>query len=388
MGLATLAGIVRARPYEPLVLDEPIAVAEVPTPALLLDRNAFDRNLARMRDALMDRGKGLRPHAKTHKCPRIARAQMELGAVGVCAAKVSEAVVLCHAGVDRVLITSPVTTVDKAVMVVELAERAAELLIVVDSELGADLLEEALAARDLGMGVLIDLDPNMGRTGVRAPDDVRRLAARVAASERLDLRGVQHYAGHVMHREGHAARREASLAHWERAAAIVAALGADGHRVDIVSGGGTGTYDIDCELACITDLQVGSYVFMDQEYLNIGNATGPVNDDFEVSLTVLTTAISQPVPGAVTVDCGFKGFASETVAPQCRDVAGTKFVFGGDEHGILVLGKGDQQPLLGHKLEFVTPHCDPTVNLYDHYWVHRDGMVEELWPISARGCSW
>jgi D-serine deaminase-like pyridoxal phosphate-dependent protein len=127
---------------------------------------------------------------------------------------------------------------------------------------------------------------------------------------------------------------------------------------------------------------------MDQEYLNIGSATGPVYDDFETSLTVLTTAISQPASGAITVDAGFKGFASETVAPTCIDLADAKFVFGGDEHGIVLLGDGTQQPLLGEKLQFVTPHCDPTVNLYDHYWVHQNDVVTELWPVTARGCSW
>ena len=400
MSTATVATLLRERNYERLILDEPVPLARVPTPALLLDRDAFQRNLRKMADHLAAKGKGIRPHSKTHKCPIIARAQLDQGAVGVCAAKVSEALVLCHAGVDRVLITSPVTTSEKAELVAELAASAPELMIVVDSELGIAQLEAALAENERPserrlegpleglLKVLIDLDPRMGRTGVREPEDVVQLADRIAGSDRLALMGVQHYAGHVMHIEGHAARQQASLKHWQRASEIVATLRQRGFEIEIVSGGGTGTYDIDCDVPSVTDLQVGSYLFMDQEYLNIGGATGPVYDDFETSLTVLTTAISQPASGAITVDAGFKGFASETVAPTCIDLADAKFVFGGDEHGIVLLGDGAQQPLLGEKLQFVTPHCDPTVNLYDHYWVHQDDVVTELWPITARGCSW
>jgi len=388
MSITTVTTLLRERNYDRLILDEPVPLTRIPTPALLLDREAFERNLRKMADYLAAKGKGIRPHSKTHKCPIIARAQLDHGAVGVCAAKVSEALVLCQAGVDRVLITSPVTTSEKAELVAELAGSAPELMIVVDSELGIAQLEAALAESEKPLKVLIDLDPRMGRTGVREPEDVVQLADRIAGSDRLALMGVQHYAGHVMHIEGHAARQQASLKHWQRASEIVATLRQRGFVLEIVSGGGTGTYDIDCDVPSVTDLQVGSYLFMDQEYLNIGGATGPIYDDFETSLTVLTTAISQPVSGAITVDAGFKGFASETVAPTCIDLADAKFVFGGDEHGIVLLGDGAQQPLLGEKLQFVTPHCDPTVNLYDHYWVHQDDVVTELWPVTARGCSW
>ncbi len=388
MSIATVAALLRERHYDCLTLDEPVPLSQVPTPALLLDRNAFERNLRKMGDHLESKGKGVRPHSKTHKCPLIARAQLDHGAIGVCAAKVSEALVLCQAGIDRVLITSPVTTTEKANLVAELADAAPDLMIVLDSELGVVQLEAALAGHERALKVLIDLDPRMGRTGVREQEDVVHLADRIAESDRLRLMGVQHYAGHVMHIEGHAARREASLKHWQRASEIITLLQQRGFEIEVVTGGGTGTYDIDCDVGCVTDMQVGSYVFMDQEYLNIGSATGPVYNDFETSLTVLTTAISQPASGAITVDAGTKGFASETVAPTCIDVAGSKFVFAGDEHGIVVLRDGSQQPLLGEKLQFVTPHCDPTVNLYDHYWVHQEGVVTELWPVTARGCSW
>ena len=166
--VATLAALLRERRYDRLPLDEPVPLSQVPTPALLLERNAFERNLRKMSEHLESKGKGIRPHSKTHKCPLIARAQLDHGAVGVCAAKVSEALVLCHAGIDRVLITSPVTTTDKANLVAELAGAAPDLMIVVDSELGVAQLDAALTDHEGGLNVLIDLDPRMGRTGVRA----------------------------------------------------------------------------------------------------------------------------------------------------------------------------------------------------------------------------
>ena len=369
-------------------LDAPLPVAEIPTPALLLDEAALSRNIVRMADFMATKGKGLRPHAKTHKSPEIARRQLAAGAVGVCAAKVSEAIVLSRAGIAPVLITSPVTTADKAALVAEMVAGGAGVQIVLDSQLGAEVLETAARTRGTVIDVLIDLDPHLGRTGVRECADALTLAGRVAKSDVLRLVGVQHYAGQVMHIAGHAARREKSLACWQHAMTICDALRDAGHRIDVVSGAGTGTYDIDCDVTAVTDLQVGSYVFMDQQYLDVGGRGGPVLDDFEVALTVLTTAISQPKRGAITVDCGFKGFASESIAPSPRMLPGARYRFYGDEHGVLSLPEGAQEPLLGQRIEFVTPHCDPTVNLYDYYWVHREGAVHALWPVSARGCSW
>lgn len=377
---------ITARPWEPVIFDEPLPPATLPTPALVLDADVLARNLERMARFLDGHGKGFRPHTKTHKCPQIAKLQLGAGAVGVCAAKVGEAVALANAGVDRILLTSPVVAADKARVLAELA-RDVRIDVVVDGELGLGTLARAAAAGS-PVGVLIDVDVAMGRTGNRDPDAIVELARQAAETPALDYRGIQHYAGHVMHVKGHDKRRDKSLRLWESVAAIVDRLDAEGLTPQVVTGGGTGTYDIDCAVPAITDLQVGSYVFMDQEYRLIGGRDGEWFDDFEVSLTVLATAISQPVAGAVTVDGGYKAFASDTVNPEPLDLADTEFRFAGDEHGVLLLHTPSQEPLLGSVQRFVVPHCDPTVNLYDYYWVCRDGLVTELWPISARGCSW
>jgi len=386
-GFDAVTAALLERPTEPIPFDSPVPLAELPTPVLLLDESGLMHNIDKMAGFLGSKGKGFRPHAKTHKCPEIARRQMAAGAVGICAAKVSEAFVLIHAGISDVLITSAIMTPAKADIVAALS-RQANLDVVVDCLAGLEVIEASLNGDDR-LGVLIDLDVEMGRTGTRSDDEVRSLADRITASPNMTFRGVQHYAGHLMHIEGFDARRERSLGLWETVAGRVEKLAAAGFPCEVVTGCGTGTFNIDCDVDVVTDLQVGSYVFMDQEYRLIGGEHSEVFDDFEVTLTVATTAISQPMGDrAVTVDGGYKVFASDSVNPEPLDLAGSRFRFGGDEHGILLLEAGSQQPTLGSVQRFITPHCDPTVNLHDFYWVHEADQVYSRWPISARGCSW
>jgi len=248
---------------------------------------------------------------------------------------------------------------------------------------------QAALSPESKLGVLVDLDLNMGRTGTRDDDLLLRLAEQALADDRLNFDGVQFYAGHLMHVPGFAKRREKSLRLWEKIATRVDALKARGIDVSIVTGCGTGTYNIDVEVPYVTDLQVGSYIFMDEEYRLIGSPEADRFEDFEVSLSVACTTISQPMDGAITVDGGYKAFASDTVEPVSDEIAGAKFKFAGDEHGVLLTEPGEQSLALGQVLRFVAPHCDPTVNLHEVYWVlEEDGLVHSVWPISARGCAW
>jgi len=293
MSLATTMALVRQRSSVELQLDEGVALAQLPTPALIINKPALQRNLVKMADYLAEHGKGFRPHAKTHKCPIIARMQLEAGAEGICVAKVSEAVVMVEAGVKPLLITSPITTDSKAAIVAELCQHSSELNIVVDSVAGLEVLAASIP-QDLQLGVVIDLDVNMGRTGVRDVDLIKQLVERLDALPQLQFRGFQHYAGHVMHINGFAERREKSLALWAKISQRLDSLAAAGIRGDIVTGCGTGTYNIDVEVPAVTDLQVGSYIFMDEEYRQIGAPDQPRFEDFEVSLTVACTTISAP----------------------------------------------------------------------------------------------
>lgn len=386
--LEAAAASILARPWQAEMLPEPVPVEALPTPALLLDEALLDANLERMATFLAGRGKGARPHAKTHKCPLIAARQLAAGAVGICVAKVSEALVLVHAGIDRVLITSPIVAADKLALLAGLAAPGRQIDVVVDSEAGLAALARAVHG-EAPVGVVVDVDVSMGRTGCRDAERIAHLAETAASTPGLEYRGIQHYAGQVMHVAGHDRRREKSLRCWAAVEDIVDGLRRRGLAPAVVTGGGTGTYDIDSDVASVTDLQVGSYALMDQEYLDIGGRHGERFDDFEVALTVAASAISQPLERAITFDAGYKAFASDSVQPRVLTVPGAgEYRFAGDEHGVLLLGSAAQEPLLGTVQRFVAPHCDPTVNLYDAYWLCRDGQALARWPIAARGCSW
>ena len=377
---------VRERPWQAVPLPQAVEIDDLPTPALVLDREAFERNLITMRDHLSAHGKAPRPHAKTHKCPIISHAQIELGAVGICVAKVGEAVAHAAAGVQNILITSPVTHPGKLAVLEDVARGIAALDVVVDSRPGAELIRERWP-RDLRLGVVLDVDVQMGRTGNRDAAQLAEIAERLAGHGRVELVGMQHYAGNLMHIESFSERKEKSLAAWEKALETGRAV--FGELPAVVTGCGTGTFDIDVAVPEISDLQVGSYIFMDREYVEIEGRSGPHLDTFQPALTVVCTVISAPTRHGVTVDGGYKAFASDTVTPLPLDLPEAKFHFAGDEHGVVVRGKGDQEPLLGRVLSFMVPHCDPTVNLHDQYWVRdADGMVREVWPITARGAAW
>ena len=388
MSLSLALERIRQRPFEAQLLAEPLPLEGLPTPALVLDRPALERNLERMAQHMRQHGKGFRPHAKTHKCPLISAAQMEAGAVGVCAAKLGEAAALAQAGIERILLTSPVVTAAKAAVAAQISQQINGLMMVVDSMQGLEVLAEALSV-DAPVTLLIDIDVAMGRTGTRDFDTVLALIDEIEQQPAMRFGGVQHYAGHLMHVADFAQRRSGSLALWEQVAQMLHRLQTRGIDCPVVTGGGTGTYDIDVAVDQVTDLQVGSYVFMDEEYREVQPASGDRFEFFEPSLTVACTAISQPKAGTITVDGGYKAFASDSVAPVCDDHPLVKFHFAGDEHGVLALGRGEQEVRLGQVLEFVVPHCDPTVNLHDYYWVREaDGLIHSCWPITARGAAW
>lgn len=379
---------IRNAPAEAIELSEPVPLDELPTPALIIDLDVFDRNLIKMQEYVRDNGMGLRCHTKMHKCPIIAHKQIEAGAIGVCAAKVSEAEVMCTNGVRNVLITSPVVTQEKIKRVMRLGAQAPGLQIVIDDIEIANRFNEAAGDAAIELGVLIDLDPAMGRTGIETGEPALKLGRHIR-DDCVNLRfdGLQMYAGHCMHIEGFDKRKDKYRQVLQSGAETKAMFEEDGIGVPVFSGGGTGTFNIEPAIGLMTDLQAGSYVFMDIEYRDIGGEGSDRFVDFEPSLFVLVTAISKPQQRLITVDAGFKSFASDKMSPEFRDVEGVTFHFGGDEHGIIQLTNPSRELNLGDKLPMLTPHCDPTVNLHDYYFPVRNGVVSELWPITARGRS-
>jgi len=386
--LARRAGAAAAS-YDAIPLKSPMSLWDLPTPALVIDEEAMESNLDKMASFYQGKRAKLRPHTKTHKCPILAKKQIAKGAVGVCAAKVGEAEVMVEAGIENVLITSPVVTRDKMERVVALAKKSPGVSIVVDQERNVRDFDDAARSAGVTLPVLIDLNVGTDRTGIALGKPALDLAETIRRNSSLKFLGLQAYAGHLQHLRGFEYRRQASEATMGRAVELRRTLEKAGFEVPILTGGGTGTYNIDSEIDGITDVQVGSYLFMDVNYRNVGGQNGPIYDDFRPSLLVLATAISQPAKGRITIDAGYKAFATDQEPPDPLSLPGVSYRWAGDEHGVLEFRdpRGPGEVKLGDKVLLIASHCDPTVNLYDHYYPFRNERVEEMWPISARGKS-
>jgi len=357
--------------------------ADLNTPVLVLDVDALDRNIAAMASLAASHGVGLRPHAKTHKSVDIAKRQLAAGAAGVCCAKIGEAEVLAAGGITGLLITSPVAAPRAIERLAALAKSATRLMAVVDHPAVAGRIDAALAT---SLDVVIDIDPGIARTGVASPEAAVALAEAIAALPNLRYRGVQYYCGSQQHIEGFADRRAAIEERTAYLRTVIAALADAGFAPEIVTGSGTGTHRIDLDLAIFTELQAGSYVFMDKQYLDC-DLTGDGTVLFEPSLGVDARVVSANHPGLVTIDAGYKALSTDGgVAVVRRGAAETAFfAFMGDEHAALIAPGIGETLAPGDPVTLTVPHCDPTVNLYDHYHVVENEALVAIWPVSARG---
>jgi D-serine deaminase-like pyridoxal phosphate-dependent protein len=361
---------------------------DIPTPALLLDLDRFERNLARMAEHVRRAGKQIRPHAKTHRCPEIARRQIDAGALGVACAKLGEAEVMAQAGVRGLLITTEVVTPGGIRRLMQLVREAPDTMVVIDNEENVKALGAAARAAGVTLDVLIDVEVGGRRTGI-APGAGAVALGRVALAEpSLRVRGLQGYAGQCAHVMGWAARRTASHAAMAPLMETRRLFEAAGLPVEIVAGGSTGTHDIDSELPGLTELQSGSYCVMDIDYRRIGGHESETLTKFEMALTVLATVVSVPAPDRAIVDAGLKAFSTDKpFPPETVERPGIDYEFAGDEHGRLTLRHPDRPVRLGDRIEFLPPHCDPTINLYDRFYAIRGAKLEAVWPIAARGRS-
>ncbi|MFA7230024.1 MAG: DSD1 family PLP-dependent enzyme [Victivallaceae bacterium] len=361
---------------------------ELDTPCLALDIATFEHNLTTMRDAVLAAGKKLRPHTKTHKCSELTRRQIAAGGtVGVCVAKVSEAAALIDAGINNVLITSPVVTPQKIAILMQCAVRTPDIMVVIDNPENAVALNAAAAGHKLILKVLVDVNPSMGRTGVNYADALP-LGGLIAGLPSLKLRGIQCYAGMVQHIHAFDQRREASLKVMQQAAEVFRQFKTAGLGAEIFTGTGTGTFDVDTEIPEMTDFQVGSYCVMDAEYSNLSGKNNPEKfDQFKPALTILSSVISVNQQEFVTVDAGLKSLYFTPHAPPMiiHRHGMWNYEWFGDEHGRIYPPPGTAKPKLGEIIEMSAPHCDPTINLYDYIWVTENGKVIDRWPIDLRG---
>ena len=358
------------------------------TPALVLDVEALDRNIAAMATFAAANGLKLRPHAKTHKSVDIARRQIAAGALGACCAKLGEAEALAEGGIEGLLITSPIVGQPGVERLVALAATSPTLMHACDNPEAVAAIGAAAKSAGVAITLLVDLDPGLRRTGAATPEDAVALAREIAGHPSLRFGGVQFYCGAEQHIEAYADRREAIIDRTVKLTDTIAGLKAAGLPPPIVTGGGTGSHAIDAELGVFTELQVGSYIFMDRQYGDCAlreDAGAP----FETALMIDARVISASHSMLVTIDAGLKAFATEAGAPPILAGApeGSTYRFMGDEHGAIVPPRGIAPPKLGERVTLAAPHCDPTVNLYEAYHVVRGDTLEAIWPVSARGRS-
>lgn len=360
--------------------------SNIPTPALLVDLDAFESNVKSMAEHCRKSGRGFRPHAKTHKCPEIAKRQMAAGALGICAATVPEAEALVAAGITGVLLTSPIVEPAKIARMIALVKREKSTMLSVGHPLEVELLSQAADAAGVDVDLLVDVDIGDRRTGALPGQPALELAQLIAKHKRLHVRGVQSYAGHASHVVGWEAREKSSREAMGKSVATRELLNKSGFDAGILSGGSTGTYNIDSTIDGVTELQVGSYVFMDIDYRRIGGKTSGENySDFQHSLTVLATVVNATHPDRVSVDAGTKALDTTTNwKPEAKGWPGLTYNRGGDEFGILTLEPGAKLSKIGDRIEFIVPHCDPNVNLYDRIYATRGDKVEAIWPVAAR----
>ncbi len=354
---------------------------EVDTPALVLDLGAFETNLRRLAEAVAGRVR-VRAHAKTHKCPEIALRQIAAGAVGVCCQKVSEAEAMVEGGIADVLVTNEVVGARKLERLAALAKRA-RIGVCVDDAGNVAEVQAAAQRASAGLDVYLELEVGMRRCGVAAGEPALALARAVAASPGLRFAGLHAYHGRAQHLRSMAERRAVI----ERAAATAHAtrelIEGAGIPCPTVTGAGSGTFMFEVASGVYDEIQPGSYVFMDADYAR--NEWAPPLPRFEHALFVLATVMSRPNAALAVVDAGLKASSVDSGMPGIWRRPGLACTHASDEHGWVEIAPGAQAPALGEKLLLVPGHCDPTVNLYDWYVCVRDGRVEALWPITARG---
>jgi D-serine deaminase-like pyridoxal phosphate-dependent protein len=349
----------------------------IPTPALILNAPVFDKNMEEMQKYLMQRSVRIRPHAKTHKCPMIGHLQMKLGAIGLCCATVGEAEVMAYSGLDHILITSQVVGEDKIRRVVGLA-RYTDVIVAIDSSENLWQLSKAADSMGVTLGVLLEVDVGMSRCGTRTIADAVRLAREAVKTKSISFRGVMGYEGHAVFIGERVARSSTGEAANSLLVRTAQAIRDAGIPVEIVSAAGTGTFDIAGDFSGITELQAGSYIFMDLTYKKL-------DIPFDYALTVLTTVISRPAIDTVVLDCGMKSISVERELPRELEGNGLEILKLSEEHAKGHVAESDKSYQPGKKIHLIPSHCCTTINLYDCIHVVRNDRVEAVWPIEARG---
>ena len=352
----------------------PELLAQIDTPGLVIDLECMERNLDRMAGFLQDKPCNLRPHFKTNKTPELARMQLDRGAIGITCAKVGEADVLAEAGIRNILIANQVVTPPKIARLMHLAQHS-DVIVAIEDAGNCAALGRAATEAGVVLNAIVEVDVGMHRCGVGDPDAAVALAMHVQEHEHLRFRGLMGYEGHVVFTID-AADREANAK--EAMAQLIAArdaIVAAGIPVEIVSAGGTGTYDITGVYPGVTELECGSYIFHDGMYKM-------VRSEFDCALTLVVSVVGVHEGAAIT-DCGMKALSTDMGMPQILGHEGLDVVYLSEEHGHLM---GNTAGLrIGQQVELLPMHGDTTINLHDRYYGVRHNEIEQIFEIKGRG---
>ena len=353
------------------------------TPAMILDQDIFDSNLQTMAAHSKATGLKIRPHVKIHKCPEVSKRQLALGAIGVSCATIAEAELMNASGIRGVLWTCQPAGRNKISRVAALAKKEPTYLWVVDDPLTVEALEQAAGAAGAKMNILVDVYVGLTRQGAQPGETALGLAQKVAESKNLRLKGLMGYSGAASHTRGWENRKKRSEDDLAALLETAQLCRKSGLPIEILSGGSTGTYNIDSGISGMTELQAGSYVFMDTIYRKIGGKSDPdVYSDFAPALTVMTTVISKTRPYQAAIDAGNKALLRPT--DEVKDMPNVKIENQGAEYGLLNWKEGDREIKLGDRVEIYPSNLDMSVNVYDRLYVAKGENIVDVWPIMGR----
>lgn len=357
-------------------------LTEIDTPFLMVDLDVVERNIETLFSKFRGRNVAIRPHLKTVKSPEFAKLFLAAGAVGVCVAKAAEAEIMAAAGIEDILITTEIIGTPKLNRLTKLVAKHPEVKVVVDSVEGITAMLECAQTAKTRLKILLELNVGQNRAGVEPGQPALELANEIAKHKEIKLAGIQGYEGHLQLLLDEDERKHQCLASMEKLMSTVKLLRENGHKIPIVTTGGTGTSEY-CADAGATEIQPGSFVFMDGAYFRaIGNK-------YEQALSLVATVISKPAQNRCVIDAGLKSLSTDSGMADCKSFPDLAYRAAGDEHGILELLEANPPnkfPLaIGDRIEMRPSHIDTTVNLHDFYFCHRNGIIENVWPISARG---
>ena len=362
-------------------LGEPLDALD--TPSMIVNLALMEENIARLMERFRGSKVHIRPHLKTVKSPELARMLLAAGAIGGCVAKVSEAEVMAQGGIEDLLITTEIVGKQKLARLTTLVQQYPRIKVVVDSLVGAQELNRAMHEAQQHIDVLIDLNVGQNRCGVMPGEEALKLGQYLRELSHVHLVGVQGYEGHLQHVHDPQERAQRCRQAMQLLTDTAAQLKRAGFPIEIVTTGGTGTAEICASCNGVTEVQPGSFIFMDTDYRN---ALGPV---YANALTILSTVISRPAPTRAVIDAGLKSLSIDSGMPEPRELPGIKYRPGGDEHGILTWEDSalpaNVQLAVGDRIELIPSHIDTTINLHDYYYAYRDGKLEAIWPVAARG---